>query len=204
MPARVNDLAPRSPRILSTYSASSESSIKGGRFHKSVGFPETSFTFSQPNRASPHWLPYACTSADFTWGAILHTAKVPHISYMHMIRRSFETEEARVSRVKSGDATSRPNSVCCTEPNGLAPFQTCLTIRSPLRPQPPWANTCNGVRRKCATSGCSQRRSLRGSSTESGRSGIIAKTCGGIRRYRKADMSQSMSSMKGTYPLRRL
>ena len=33
----------------------------------------------------------------------MHTAKVPHISYMHMIRRSFETEEARVSRVKSGD-----------------------------------------------------------------------------------------------------
>ena len=179
--ARVNDLVPRSPRILSMYSASSESSIKGGRFHKSVGFPATSFTFSQPNRASPHRSPYACTSADLTWGAILHTAKVPHISYMHMIRRSFETEEARVSRVKSGDATSRPNSVCRMESNGLSPFQTCLTMRPPLRPQTPCANTCNGVPRKCLTSGCSQRCSLRGSSAESGRSGIIAKTCGGIR-----------------------
>ena len=37
--ARVNDLAPRSPGILSTYSVSSENSIKGGRFHRSVGFP---------------------------------------------------------------------------------------------------------------------------------------------------------------------
>ena len=109
----------------------------------------------------------------------MHTAKVPHISYMHMIKRSFETEEARVSRVKSGDATSRPNSVCRMESNGLSPFQTCLTMRSPLRPQLPCANTCNGVPRKCVTSGCSHRCSLRGSSAESGRSGIIAKTCRG-------------------------
>ena len=159
--ARVNDLAPRSPWILLANSVSSESSIKGGRFHKSVGFPETSFTFSQPDRASPHRFPYACSSANFTWDAILHTAKVPHISYMHMIRRSFETEEAMVNSVKSGDATSRPNSVCRTEPNGLSPFQTCLIMRPPLRPQLPCANTCNGVPRKCLTSGCSQRRSLR-------------------------------------------